>query len=187
MPDQNPRHRPARPGRTAATGLALVLCVAAAQATTVTVDFDAIDPTTGLVRGHGRLSYDDAVALPAGPFADETHHALTAFEFVFDGADVALPDLLWGEAVMAGGVFTGLDAGVAGRYSWLPAQPGVAAAMAYVGAGGAAGYAALRFGPAAGELPEPQVGALVALALAAAALAGRASARASSSTARSPM
>jgi hypothetical protein len=164
-----------------------VLCAAAASATTVTVDFDAVDPVTGLVRGHGRLSYDDAVALPAGPFADETHHALTAFEFVFDGANLALPDLMWGEAVVAGGVFTGLDAGVAGRYSWLPAQSGVPAAIAYVGVGGAAGYAGLGFQPVAGELPEPQVGALVALALAAAALAGRASARASSSTARSPM
>jgi hypothetical protein len=187
MPDTKLRPRPPRTWHAVAAGLSLLSCAAATPAATVTVDFDAIDPVTALVRGRGQLSYDDTVALPAGPFADETHHALTAFEFVFDGADVELPDLLWGEAVMVGGVFTGLDAGVAGRYSWLPAQSGLPAAMAYVGAGGAAGYAGLRFGPAGGELPEPQVGALVALALAAAALAGRASARASSSTARSPM
>lgn len=153
-------------GTLSATALALSATSAAAAEVgysfTVTVDSGGL---TGQSYS-GSFSYDDAQVPVASPFGGDLF-ALSSFSFAFVGGPFGAGDLDYANAVIDGGLFTGLELGDA-TYSFLPASGPFAASFAYDLGGGNAGNGSIVFTPRVAQIPEPGTAALLALGMMAA-------------------
>ncbi len=140
-----------------ATAALLAATLPLAQAaTTVSYSFSvAVD--SGSLAGQtfiGNFAYDadQSTGIGAG-IGGEDLYTLTSFSFSFGGG-LSMADLAYGDAVLVGDQFLGLDVGGA-SFSLLPANGNFAASFAYDLGRGNAGNGSVTYSPRVNTVPEP--------------------------------
>lgn len=162
----------------ASLAVAALAAAPVAQAAMISYNFEVSGFGLGSQAGNtlaGSFSYDDG-QIPASGLFGESLYALSTFSFTFNSVNYSVNDLVAGSAaVVVGGQFTGLDAAVANVFQFLPDDGIFPASFAYELSDTDRGSADVTY--TLNAVPEPDVAALLAIAMLGACAARRIRAR----------